>query len=126
AGAGASRLVSGSLAVHQGLDDELATFKGTPAAVSFSNGYAAAMGTICALLSKGDVIIIDKLVHACIVDAARLCGAKLRVFAHNNLTELEDILKWADRIRQRPSREGQAKGQSQRARTLIVTESVFS
>jgi 8-amino-7-oxononanoate synthase len=115
AGAGASRLICGSLAPHQELDETLAAFKGTPAAICFSSGYAAAMGTICALLSKGDIIVIDKLVHACIVDAARLCGAKLRVFAHNDLNDLEEILKWAA-----------GKVQSQRARPLIVTESVFS
>ncbi len=122
AGAGASRLICGSLAPHQELDETLAAFKGTPAAVTFSSGYAAAMGTICALLGREDIIVIDKLVHACIVDAARLCGAKLRVFAHNELDNLEAILKWADQRCQRPK----AKGQSQGARTLIVTESVFS
>jgi len=81
AGAGASRLICGSLAPHQELDETLAAFKGTEAALTFSTGYAAAIGTICALLGQDDVIILDKLVHACIVDAARLCGAKLRVFA---------------------------------------------
>ena len=85
AGAGASRLICGSLAPHHELEEALAAFKGTEAALSFSTGYAAAIGTICALLGKDDVIILDKLVHACIVDAARLCGAKLRVFAHNDL-----------------------------------------
>ena len=85
AGAGASRLICGSLAPHQELDETLAAFKGTEAALSFSTGYAAALGAICALLGKDDFIILDKLVHACIVDAARLCGAKLRVFDHNDL-----------------------------------------
>ena len=80
AGAGASRLICGSLAPHHELEEALAAFKGTEAALTFSTGYAAAIGTICALLGKDDIIIIDKLVHACIVDAARLCGAKLRVF----------------------------------------------
>ena len=95
AGSGASRLVCGSVAPHHDLDDALAHFKGTEAALSFSTGYAAAMGAICALLGKDDVIVVDKLAHACIVDGARLCGAKLRVFAHNDLNELETILKWA-------------------------------
>ena len=89
AGAGASRLICGSLAPHHELEEALAAFKGTEAALSFSTGYAAALGTICALLGKDDIIILDKLVHACIVDAARLCGAKLRVFAHNDLDDLE-------------------------------------
>src|SRR6516162_3379508 len=96
AGAGSSRLICGTLAPHQDLEDSLAQFKNTEAALCFSTGYAAALGTICALLGTDDVIVLDKLVHACIVDAARLCRAKLRVFAHNDLNDLEAILKWAD------------------------------
>jgi 8-amino-7-oxononanoate synthase len=113
AGAGGSRLICGSLAPHHELDEALAAFKGTAAALGFATGYAAALGTICALAGPDDVIIIDKLVHACIVDAARLSGAKLRVFAHNDLAELERILQWAKRRSPKP-------------RALIVTESVFS
>ena len=76
AGAGASRLICGSLAPYHELEEALAAFKHTEAALSFSTGYAAAIGTICALLGKDDVIILDKLVHACIVDAARLVRRK--------------------------------------------------
>ena len=122
AGAGGSRLICGSLAPHQHLDETLAAFKGTEAALGFSTGYAAAIGAICALLGKDDFIIIDKLSHACIVDAARLCGAKLRVFDHNDLNDLEAKLKWAaDRVQSPKSGV-----QSRKARTLVVTESVFS
>ena len=96
AGAGASRLICGSLAPHHELEEALASFKDAEAALSFSTGYATAIGTICALLGKNDVIVLDKLVHACIVDAARLSGAKIRVFAHNDLDNLEKILKWAE------------------------------
>jgi 8-amino-7-oxononanoate synthase len=117
AGSGASRLICGSLAPHFELEEVLASFKGTESAISFSSGYAAATGTICSLVGKEDVIVLDKLVHASIVDAARLSGAKLRVFSHNDLTELEEILRWANQ-RNAPSSEIQ--------RTLIVTESVFS
>jgi 8-amino-7-oxononanoate synthase len=117
AGTGASRLICGSLAPHHKLEDALAEFKGTEAALSFSTGYATAIGTICALVDKQDVIVIDKLVHACVVDAARLSGAKLRVFDHNDLNHLADILRWADK-RTRDSEKS--------SRTLIVTESVFS
>jgi 7-keto-8-aminopelargonate synthetase-like enzyme len=131
AGSGASRLISGSLAPHDELEETIAAFKGTEAALSFSTGYAAALGTICALLGKEDVIIIDKLVHASIVDAARLCGAKIRVFAHNSLNELEEILRWADR---RKTSENSPSSDTPvatlpfrlRSRTLVVTESVFS
>jgi 7-keto-8-aminopelargonate synthetase-like enzyme len=96
AGAGASRLICGSLAPHHQLEEALAAFKGAQAALSFSTGYAAALGTIGALAGKGDIVILDKLVHACIIDAARLSGAKLRVFAHNDMADLERLLEWAD------------------------------
>jgi 8-amino-7-oxononanoate synthase len=120
AGSGASRLICGSLAPHHELEEALANFKGTEAALAFSSGYATALGTICALLGKNDVIILDKLVHACVVDAARLCGAKIRVFAHNDLDNLEEIVKWANRV-QSPKSKVQSRG-----RLLIVTESIFS
>jgi 8-amino-7-oxononanoate synthase len=120
AGSAASRLICGSLAPHHELEETLADFKGAEAALSFSTGYATAIGTICALLDRDDVIVLDKLVHACIVDATRLSGAKIRVFAHNDLEDLEKILKWANRV-QGPKSKAQSQG-----RLLIVTESVFS
>ena len=122
AGSGASRLMCGSLAVHHELEEALAAFKGTEAALTFSTGYAAAQGVITAILGKGDVLIVDKLVHACIVDAAKLCGAKLRVFRHNDLTDLEAKLKWASK--QAANAERAARNLS--PRVLVVTESVFS
>jgi len=114
AGSGASRLICGSLAPHHELEETLAAFKNAEAALGFSSGYAAALGTICALLGKDDIIILDKLVHACVVDAARLSGAKIRVFAHNNLNGLEKILKWVKKQR------------VTNTRVLVVTESIFS
>lgn len=110
-GSGASRLICGSLEPHHQLELELAAFKGTEAALVFSTGYGTALGSITALVGKEDVIILDKLVHASIVDAARLSGATLRVFRHNDLADLEEILQWS----------GKRGG-----RTLIVTESIFS
>jgi len=124
-GSGASPLICGRLLPHDQLEQTLAAFKRTEAALCFSSGYAAALGTICALLDKDDVIVIDKLVHACIVDAARLCRAKLRVFAHNDLNELQDILSWADGGHSSAT-SASASVPSRRSRTLIVTESVFS
>src|SRR5208282_4778910 len=66
AGAGASRLICGSLAPFHQLEETLADFKRAEAALTFSTGYATAIGTICALLGKSDIIILDKLVHASI------------------------------------------------------------
>ena len=120
AGAGASRLICGSLAPHHELEEALAEFKGLEAALTFSTGYAAAVGTIGALVGKEDVVVIDKLVHASIVDGARLSGAKLRVYAHNDLNDLEKILKWADEVHDPKFMIHSPK------RVLIVTESVFS
>lgn len=113
AGAGSSRLICGTQKPHQQLEEALADFKGTQAALSFSTGYSAATGAICSLVSKGDVIILDKLVHASIVDAARQSGAQIRVFRHNDLDGLEKRLKWANE--KHPA-----------ARCLVATESVFS
>ncbi len=130
AGSGAARLLSGSLAPHHQLEDSLAAFKGTPAALVFSSGYAAALGTIPALLGPDDVVVVDRLVHASLVDAARLSRARLRVFAHNDVADLGRILQWADR---RPGRAvaGTANASAatatiRRPRVLVVTESVFS
>jgi 8-amino-7-oxononanoate synthase len=112
-GAGASRLVSGTQSPHVRLETALAKWKGTQAALCFSSGYAAAVGTIPALVGKHDVILLDKLAHASLIDGAKLSGATLRVFPHNHLGKLESHLEWARR--EHPD-----------ARLLIVTESVFS
>jgi 8-amino-7-oxononanoate synthase len=114
AGAGASRLICGSLAPFHELEEALADFKKAGAALTFATGYAAALGTICALVGKDDILIVDKLIHACIVDAARLSGAKLRIFAHNDLEDLEKILKWS------------ANQRTAKSQVLVITESIFS
>lgn len=135
-GTGASRLVCGSLAPFHELETALTQFKQTEAALTFSTGYATALGTICALLSRDDIIILDKLVHASIVDAAKLSGAKIRVFAHNDLEDLEEKLKWAAANSRRTSTtlapiRGEGRGEGAHdpgvtPRILIVTESIFS
>ena len=122
AGAGASRLVCGSLAPFHELETALAALKKTEAALVFSTGYAAALGCIGALLGSDDVVILDKLVHASIVDAAKLSGAKIRVFAHNDLEDLEDKLKWSTGYRKTPS----ASRQVANCQVLVITESIFS
>jgi glycine C-acetyltransferase/8-amino-7-oxononanoate synthase len=112
-GAGASRLISGHLTPHRKLEERLAACKQTEAAVAYGCGYAAAVGAIPAMVGKDDVLFLDKLSHACLVDGARLSEATLRVFPHNNLDRLEAQLAWARK-------------KFPRARLLIVTESVFS
>src|SRR6266540_1143898 len=84
-GTGASRRISGNLSPHLRLERTLAKWKGTEAALCFSSGYAAALGTIPALVTKNDVILLDKLCHASLIDGAKLSGAVLRVFPHNHL-----------------------------------------
>ncbi len=112
-GSGASRLICGTMTAHEELEVSIARFKRTPAALAFHSGYAAALGTIPAICGKDDVIIMDKLSHACLIDAARLSGAVLRVFPHNDLNKLESHLAWASR-------------KHPQARVLIVVESVYS
>jgi 8-amino-7-oxononanoate synthase len=112
-GAGASRLVCGTLPPHVALESALARFKQTEASLVFSSGYAAALGTISALVGRGDVVILDKLCHASLIDGARLSGAQIRVFPHNHLAKLQSHLDWARR---------KVPG----GRILVVTESVFS
>jgi 8-amino-7-oxononanoate synthase len=107
-GSGASRLVCGTHRAHAELEEALADFKGTTAALTFGSGFAVALGTIPALMGAGDTIILDKLCHASLVDAARLSGATIRVFPHNHLEKLERLLQTA------------------KGRVLVVTESIFS
>jgi len=112
-GAGASRLVCGTLAPHVRLEEKLAEFKRTTAALTFTSGYAAALGTLGALAQKDDVVILDKLCHASLIDGAKLSGAVVRVFPHNHLGKLESHLQWA-------------REHYPEARVIVVTEAVFS
>ena len=93
--------------------EKLAAFKRTEAALSFSSGYAAALGTLAALAGPEDVIILDKLAHASLIDGARLSRATVRVFPHHHLGKLESHLRWARET-------------APQARVIVVTESVFS
>ncbi len=108
-GAGASRLVSGTDEAVLALEEVLAGWKGTQAALVFGSGYAAALGTIPALVGRGDTVILDKLAHASLIDAARLSGATVRVFPHNRVSRLEELLQ-----------------KISSGRVLVVTESIFS
>lgn len=113
AGSAASRLVCGTLPPHRLLEEKLAAAKQTEAAISFSSGFATALGAIPAIVGKADFVFLDKLSHACLVDGARLSGATLRVFPHNDLGKLSRLLVSTG-------------AKSPGARILVVTESVFS
>ena len=110
-GSGASRLICGSLGPHHELEAALADWLGAESALVFSSGFAAAQGALTSLLGQGDVVILDKKAHASMIDAAKLSGATLRVFRHNDLENLEQRLQWAA---------------EQGGRVLVATETVFS
>jgi 8-amino-7-oxononanoate synthase len=109
-GSGASRLVSGTGPLHRELEDKIACFKGTEAALVFNSGYAANTGIIPAIAGEGDVILSDVLNHASIVDGCRLSKARTEVYRHCDVNHLEDLLRKNLNAR----------------RKLIVTDGVFS
>ncbi len=109
-GAGAARLISGTSEAHRKLEEKIARFKRKEAAVVFATGFLANLGILTAFAGTGDVIIMDKLCHASLVDGARLSGAALRVFPHKNYKQCEALLKKSKTAR----------------RKILVTESVFS
>jgi glycine C-acetyltransferase/8-amino-7-oxononanoate synthase len=111
AGAGASRLVSGTMGVHRELERKLATFEGTESCVLFGSGYLANVGVIGALAGRGDVVFSDALNHASIVDGCRLSRAQIVVYRHLDVEHLQWCL-----------REHGPAGR----RRLVVSDSVFS
>jgi 8-amino-7-oxononanoate synthase len=110
-GAGASRLVTGDHPLLGRLEARLASFKGKDAALVFGSGYLANIGVIPALIGAGDLVLLDELSHACMVSGARLSGARILTFAHNDMDQLADLL-----AAERPKA----------ARALVLTERVFS
>ena len=107
--AGASRLISGTMSIHHELEDRLAEFEGTEAALLFGSGYLANTGAIAALAQRGEVVFSDELNHASIIDGCRLAGADTFVYRHAD----PDHLEWG-------LREASGRG------ALIVTDGVFS
>jgi glycine C-acetyltransferase/8-amino-7-oxononanoate synthase len=110
AGAGASRLVSGTMALHGELERSLAEFERRPSCVLFGSGYLANVGAIGALAGPGDAVFSDELNHASIVDGCRMSRAQIHVYRHRDVEHLEWHLRGAGR----------------NGRRLIVTDSVFS
>ncbi|MGD2158825.1 MAG: glycine C-acetyltransferase, partial [Anaerolineales bacterium] len=110
-GPAAVRSIAGTMDLHVQLDERLAEFKGVEAAITFQSGFNANLGTIPALVGKGDVIFSDELNHASIIDGCRLSGAKIARYAHCNPQDLRRALE-------------EQRGDYQRA--LVVTDGVFS
>jgi 8-amino-7-oxononanoate synthase len=109
-GAGASRLIVGTSKLHRELERRIAAFKGTEDAVLFSTGYQAGVGAVGALAGASDAVLLDKLSHACLVDGARMSGARVRSYPHLKVARLVELLE----------REAGAR------RRLVVTDSLFS
>ncbi|MRR52981.1 MAG: 8-amino-7-oxononanoate synthase [Deltaproteobacteria bacterium] len=109
-GTGASRLVSGTMALHEQLEEQIATFKGTERAMLFNSGYAANTGVIPALAQKGDILFSDKLNHASIVDGCLLSRARMVRYPHNDMAFLRRCLE-------------NSRGEGRR---IIIADGVFS
>lgn len=95
AGAGAVRTINGTLDIHQKLEEKIAEFKGTEAAIAFQSGFNCNMGAISAVMKKGDAILSDELNHASIIDGCRLSGAKIIRVNHQDMADLEAKAKEA-------------------------------
>src|SRR6478672_3106461 len=100
-GSGASRLISGNMTLHEELENRLAKFKGTEAALVFNSGFQANTGILSTLTGETDAILSDALNHASIIDGCRLSRAKTFVYAHCDLNGLETVLKQAAGARRR-------------------------
>lgn len=110
-GAGASRLVTGNHSILGALEAKLAHLKRTEACLVFGSGYLANLGAIPALVGPSDLIVMDELAHACMHGGARLSGATIETFAHNDVDAARAIL---------------AKRRSEHPRCLLLTETIFS
>lgn len=108
-GSGGSRLTTGNTTLHEMLENKIAEFKHTEAALVFNSGYVANLATISSLMEKQDIIFSDELNHASIIDGCRLSGAKTVIYRHNDMGDLED------KILANPCRKG-----------LIISDAVFS
>lgn len=110
-GAGASRLVTGNHSILIALENKLAALKGSEACLVFGSGYLANLGTIPALIGPDDLVVLDELAHACMHGGARLSGAAIETFAHNDVAAARAVL---------------ARRRAQHARCLLLTETIFS
>ena len=110
-GARGSRYVTGNNSLYVALESQLAAMKGCDDSIVFASGYAAAIGVIPALVSKRDLIVADRLIHSSLIDGAKLSGAKLMRFVHNDVAACRKVLE---------------ENRGKFDKCLIVTETVFS
>jgi len=113
AGAGAVRTINGTLDIHIELEEKLARFKHTEAAIVFQSGFNCNMGAIAAVMDKNDAILSDELNHASIIDGCRLSGAKIIRYRHSDMDDLRD-------------KAIQAKSTGQYGKLMVITDGVFS
>ena len=109
-GSGSVRTIAGTMAIHMELEERLADFKKTEAAVVFQSGFTANAGTVSSVLTKDDVVVSDELNHASIIDGCRLSRATIKVFPHKDVDAARRILETIPRTQ----------------RTLLITDGVFS
>jgi glycine C-acetyltransferase len=110
-GSGAVRTIAGTMRIHMELEEKIARFKNSEAAVVFQSGFAANAGTVSAILGKDDFILSDELNHASIIDGARLSRAKIKVFRHKDVAHCEELLQEVA---------------SEPGHKLVITDGVFS
>lgn len=110
-GAGASRLVTGNHEAYAACESAIASLKSTESALVFGAGYLANIGTIPALVGEGDLVVLDALSHACMISGARMSGAKVEFFRHNDVDHLRLVL---------------ARERAPARHCLVLTEGVFS
>ncbi len=110
-GSGAVRTIAGTMDIHLQLEEQIARFKNTEAAVVFQSGFTANAGTVQAVLGENDLIISDELNHASIIDGGRLSKATRKIFRHKDLNHCEEILQ---------------ETQNWNGRKLLITDGVFS
>ncbi|MDD4890066.1 MAG: 8-amino-7-oxononanoate synthase [Phycisphaerae bacterium] len=110
-GSGASRLISGTTSLHRQAERKLAEFLGTDDAVLLGTGYQTNVAAVTALAGEGDTVLLDKLDHASLIDAARQCGARIRVYPHGDVDRLAELL---------------GREQATARRIFVVTDSLFS
>ncbi|NMH70679.1 glycine C-acetyltransferase [Bacillus sp. RO3] len=112
-GAGAVRTINGTLDLHVNLEEKLAKFKGTEAAIAYQSGFNCNMAAISAVMDKNDAILSDELNHASIIDGCRLSKAKIIRFGHSDMEDLRAKAK-------------EAKESGQYNKIMIITDGVFS